>query len=203
METIYASSVEFLFDVQVNGNLLLQSPSEITADTLNTNEVKTNIITPATPNGDIIMQQNGIGNMLDIQLADGIRFPNGGSNLTWYQEFQSSGNQWTGIYGAPIGGEYTIGRVGGFCCVRLPFVTGIATIPGYLSSTISVPAWALPSLTISGSIVILDNAATSVGIFTLDSGTGIITIANSTGGTFSGAGLSGFPNSVCFSYALM
>lgn len=202
MDTAYTNSVEFIKDVRIDGNLQLASGSSIVTDEIDTLKIKTDVIQPATPNGDISVIINGIGNTFDIQLTGGIKLPFGGSNLTWYQEYMSVGNQWSGITVIPIGGDYTIGRVGGFCCVRLPFVTGVATIAGYLSSTIPLPSWALPTVDVIGPIAILDNASQLVGFFNLDHITGIITISSPTG-TFSGAGLSGFPASVCFSYALM
>src|SRR5574338_1034989 len=102
-------------------------------------------------------------------IAAPIDFPNGGSLLDWYEEYTSSGNQWTGIWAVNVSGEYTIGRIGKMICMKIPFGTAVATMGGTITNTVALPIQFRPSLTITGSIVIIDNASQNIAAYSTDS----------------------------------
>lgn len=161
--------------------------------------VKSDTIQNSTPATNLTLTASAPAH---VKLGRALEFPTGGALLDHYSEFISSGNKFTGPWAVDISSEYSVGRVGQLCCLKVPFVTGVATISAPITNTSLLPADYRPLLTITGPIVILDNAVQSVGVFTLDN-TGLLTITLATGASFSGLGLSGIPQSFCLGYSLL
>jgi len=138
----------------------------------------------------------------NLYLGTNLFLANGATGLNWYEEFTSAGNTWTGIWAAPQAGEYRVTRIGNCICLELPFVTAVATIAAAITNTALLPAQFRPALTVTGTMVILDNAVQNISSYSIDN-TGLITItASPAGAAFAGAGLSGFPLTQCLHYAV-
>lgn len=146
---------------------------------------------------DVVTNQLNYNNQAAI-----VNVPTSSLAGSFYENFSSSGNNWTGPFTSPVSSQIIARRVGTNVIVRLGSISAASSNATSMTHTVALPASMRPLINVVAKIQVTDNSSSVVGTVTVSSATGLMTIFVGNGNAFTPAGNAGLEGAFV-SYAII